>query len=319
MSKWPDARLLIPLLLLSGLLALVVMAQLPGETVFWRAMQNAAHVPVFTVISLLLIFLWYSAALFSHLPERWRLILLLLLLLSLALLTELLQGLGGRQLEAADLRRDAYGIAAGMLLYAAWQCDSWRSVWRVAAVSLALVLLLGGMLPLLKAGWHSWQRNQAMPVVMDLSAPWSDSFVLWQHARWLRVDRRPVLAAAGRGDFSEVELQPAQYPGVEMIEPVADWSAYHRLTLVIHSSQQTPFELVLRIHDAAHNQQFSDRFNRRLQVLPGDNQFHIDLDAVRQAPAGREMDLTQIAGIALFAVNLRQHRRFSTSPLWLLK
>ena len=205
-----------------------------------------------------------------------------------------------------DLLHDALAMLVTILLYIGLRLARNRAVWRYGLIAAAAALLLYALLPLLTLGWHIMQRNQAMPVVMDLSAPWQASFLDLQQAR---------IAPAEQEGFTRVELLPGEYPGVENIEPVADWSAYHRLTFRILSEQVDSFFLVLRIHDAAHNQDYSDRYNRRLTVLPGMNQYHINLQAVRQAPAGRSMQIDSIASIVLFAVKRETPVAFAISPL----
>ena len=61
---------------------------------------------------------------------------------------------------------------------------------------------------------------------------------------------------------------------------------------------------MLRIDDQQHNQAYSDRFNRSLTLMPGRNRIKIPLSRVVQAPAGRDMDIKHIAGLALFAVDV---------------
>jgi len=72
--------------------------------------------------------------------------------------------------------------------------------------------------------------------------------------------------------------------------------------LVARSESDHPIELVLRIHDRRHNEDYADRFNRSLTFQPGINAFRIPLDEIRAAPAGREMDLSAIERLSVFAV-----------------
>ncbi len=58
--------------------------------------------------------------------------------------------------------------------------------------------------------------------------------------------------------------------------------------------------LTIRVHDAKHNQDFSDRFNIRLQIRPGLNEIEIMLSQVVRGPSDREPDLENVAGIGLF-------------------
>jgi len=64
--------------------------------------------------------------------------------------------------------------------------------------------------------------------------------------------------------------------------------------------------LVIRIHDAQHNHQFGDRFNRRLLIHPGPNRIVIPIQEVREGPDEREMDMTRVRNIMLFAYQLEK-------------
>ena len=79
---------------------------------------------------------------------------------------------------------------------------------------------------------------------------------------------------------------------------------FESLTFVIHSVQPNPFQLVLRIHDRLHNQEHADRFNRSLLVMQGENRFRIPLAEIRNAPVGREMDMTRITGVTYLPLTL---------------
>ncbi len=296
-----STSLLLLVVLAAG--ALVVLGQLPGNTLLWRALQNAGHIPLFMLITLSVLMLVEQTVR----RQEWLSIgLTAAMVMLLAVATEWLQTFSGRHVSVTDLLHDALAMLATILLYIGMRFASDRAVWRYGLIAAAAALLLYTLLPLLTLGWHAMQRNQAMPVVMNLSAPWQASFLELQRAR---------IDPAKQKGYARVELLPGEYPGVENIEPVADWSAYHRLTFSILSEQADSFSLVLRIHDAAHNQNYSDRYNRRLTVLPGMNQYHINLQAVRQAPAGRSMQLDSIASIVLFAVKRETPVAFAISPL----
>jgi hypothetical protein len=70
----------------------------------------------------------------------------------------------------------------------------------------------------------------------------------------------------------------------------------------VYSLNDTAVPLSIRIDDTSHNQQYDDRFNRRLMIQPGHNRIAIPLDDIRYAPKNRAMDLRQIVAIYIFAI-----------------
>jgi hypothetical protein len=71
----------------------------------------------------------------------------------------------------------------------------------------------------------------------------------------------------------------------------------------VYSELPTARSLVIRIDDAHHNNEYADRFNQVVTISPGLNQIHISLDDIRRAPVGRELDLSAIKYVRLFAIS----------------
>jgi hypothetical protein len=100
--------------------------------------------------------------------------------------------------------------------------------------------------------------------------------------------------------LTRLDIKPALYPGVTIDEPSPDWRGYHRLVFSVVSDLEAPLNLTIRVHDALHDQRYSDRFNRTLKIVPGVNRVVIPLDDIRQAPGERQMDMARIRGIVIF-------------------
>ena len=99
--------------------------------------------------------------------------------------------------------------------------------------------------------------------------------------------------------------------GVSLAEFPGDWTGHQALEFSVFSPATDPLELVCEVNDREHRRrgyQYQDRFNRRLTVAPGWNDFTIPLEEIRTAPQAREMDLSQVATFQLFAVRLPQPR-----------
>ncbi len=305
------------------LLAMVSFAQLPGSTMVWRELQNAMHIPFFTVITLLVYIVVRAATDRLRTGLMRQLVLTAVLVIVFAGLTELMQILTGRNPSMLDWLRDSAGVLVALALIALFDPRSrmhWRQPWHIgqSVLVLALLLMLGFTLSaFLKTAVASWQREQAFPVVVDFLADWSPVFLATQHAQVDTADR-------SQAGMAHIILQPGSYPGVEMIELSPDWSDYSSLSFTVRYEPADPAApalqyLVLRVQDKHHNQQFNDRYNQRLRIHPGVNRFIISLQAIKQAPAERQMNMQHIVALTLFAHHLQQPADFYLSPMKLLR
>ena len=294
------------LLVSAAVIIIVAYGQLPGDNLFWGELQNSLHILLFCLLTLLMLRLLGTYPPLAH-RALVRFLVVSVLLLVIALGSETIQGLSGRGFGKPDILRDLVGILLGLGLAALLERNNQGApVIRRPDLRSLLVLLLTGLalmagFPLGKLVLDYQARNQAFPVVLDLLADWSDSFIDYAHAR-------PSTSACLPG-MAPVELLPATYPGVSVSEPYPDWRAYRELVLSLHSQDPAPYEMVLRIHDRQHDHTYRDRYNRVLNVEYGTNHYRIPLAEISAAPAERTMRLGQVAGVILFAWNLPQARQ----------
>jgi hypothetical protein len=213
--------------------------------------------------------------------------------------------------SSADVASDLAGILIALGIYAAWDsrlASFWRQrpAMRRAVFILACVLLLVCILPLLQLAVAYRERAAAMPVIMDFGAGWATPFLKLRSASLTAGIPERQKQQASTGPMARLTLEPGKYPGVSVIEPTPNWTGYTALVLEIHSPLSTPLELVLRVHDRAHNQEPEDRFTRRLRLQPGENRFRIPLAEIESAPVCRSMDLSRIAGLILYVPALER-------------
>jgi hypothetical protein len=71
--------------------------------------------------------------------------------------------------------------------------------------------------------------------------------------------------------------------------------------LYLNNPGEIDLPLAIRVNDLAHNFQFDDRFNRGF-TLPAHERLEITIpiSEIEHAPAGRRMDLSRIADLAIF-------------------
>jgi len=287
-----------------GLLAVVQYLQPPSRSLAWITALDAGHAPLFGAIALVV----FQFLLATPLANRSRPLLYGLALgltILMGAVSELLQVGADRNSDPRDILRDALGAGSFLLVaatrdpYALFHSSigsAARALCRGAALALLLLAFIPGALVA-----HAYVgRASAFPALCDFAGTWEASFMATNHAR-LEYTSLPR-ESGGAIPAARLRFEPAAFAAFKLVEPYPDWTGYQRLRVVAQSELDRPIDLVLRIHDRGHDQRYLDRFNRSLTVLPGINEFVIPLAEVRSAPEGREMDLSAIQRLSLFAV-----------------
>lgn len=294
-----------------ALTAIPLIYELPGNTFLWIEIQNSGHTPIFGIIALLLLGISLNL-LGSHLKQRWHHYLVALAGASLlGMITEFAQLNGPRDADIGDLIRDVAGAVSflGVYLYFDKHLRNKRypviGSLRKTALLLAVVTLAGALVPLTLSSTVYLQRNSAFPVICDFDSYWGKRFLTTESAR-LKIVSPPMAMTAAREKVGELTLREGKYPGFGILEPYPDWGVYETLQLDIYSPLDTLVDIHIRVEDLRHDGNFADRFNRTLSIVPGENHISISLLDIRVAPRGREMDMSAIAAIHFFAVDLRQ-------------
>jgi hypothetical protein len=276
--------------------AVLVLHVLPigtGDRV-WGELLSVAHVVGFALFAL-------AAAAFCLRDGTGRRVVASIALAGafatlVAVLSELAQIPTGRDADVTDLYRDAAGIAAGLSAAAA-VVGAGR--WRLALVGVALAGLAAG---LWEPGGPLVARVAAQmrfPVLMDFDGPFEGALIERVSTRIEIVD-----APAGwpvRGKVARVRPRGNwRYEGISFFGLPADWSEYETLEFIVAAEEPVRLALTVRVHDRAHNDQYSDRFNRVFAVGQEPVVIRIPLAEIRDAPAKRKLDLTQIEDVTIF-------------------
>jgi hypothetical protein len=266
---------------------------LPSETLWLRELFNSGHTILFLFISLVL----YSKidAINRFLSPQLTCLFVLAIGLAVGAAIEVFQGLIQREASLADLNKDFLGILAGLALALSIRQKTRRT--RVLFITIAFGLLIFGMYSLIQLSWHYVQRNKSFPVVIAFDENWSTSFLKLNNAELLG-----ELKVKNSDDtkYQRVRFDIGKYPGIGVIEPEEDWSAYRVLRFDVYSANDEDIKLVLRVHDKQHNNDFDDRFNRAFIIHRGINTVMVDISQIQKAPSDRMMDLTNIADVHLF-------------------
>jgi hypothetical protein len=308
-------------LLAAALLLFLFFGDAPERTLFWDALFDAGHVPLFGLLALAA--LRQLRARFPGVaPQRawWA---AFGTLAAAGALTELLQNFqSNRDPSFADFSRDVAGAGAFLLGAAAFPRLSGGASWaaapriRRAALAVALLLVLFSVGQLASTVAVLAARRAAMPTLFALDGSWWERRLVRPGRSTLTPNARPPELAAGFGEpLARLDLEPALYSGVTFDEPSPDWRGYERLLFTVVSDLEAPLRLTVRVHDARHDQRYEDRFNRTLTIAPGVNRVVIPLVDIRTAPDRREMDLSRIRGIVLFVGRLSVPARIYLGPI----
>lgn len=287
---------------------------LPAESLWWREAINSSHTLLFFILS----FVIYHSIVRRYRSPNKIIIGIVVLFggLLLGTVIEILQGLTQRESSLSDVYRDFYGISAALCLVGFINVKGFhdKKLTAVIYMFVGIAFLLSGLMPLIKLSWHYIERDSAFPVIVDFNADWSSSFVRFNNAEMIKVSAEDRNKPDG---FYPVQFGRGKYPGISVIEPEPDWSDYHELHVKIFSNDERNIDLILRVHDRQHNQDHDDRFNKKLLIRPGQNEFEIALSQIQRGPAHRQLDLKNIAGLILFASRPQQPVQIEIGNIYL--
>lgn len=295
----------IALALIAILLAAVVFAPVPGDTRWIRTLHNSAHAPIFGCVSVLVLLVLRSHPRWQGMRLTWQYVLALLAAFGLGVITELLQIPAGRDASLEDALHDTIGALAFLGVFAAFDTRV-RSLPRSAPIRFAaavvgLVSLGIAIAPVTRAALKYQQRDERFPVLADFSQRYDRYFILQQSSEFSPARMPAPWARADEESAMRVRLLDGPYPGLDFIELLPDWSGY--ATLVVDLTNPTPLNLrlVLRVHDAAHDNQPEDRFSKRFELPAGTRQeLRVPLQDIAAGPKTRRLDLHRVAGLIIF-------------------
>ena len=169
---------------------------------------------------------------------------------------------------------------------------------QLSAALIFLATLTFGMQPVVSCASDYWERQQALPLLLNFQKPWSLRFLtINQGASVIKTSPPPQWPGGDTGAWVRIQ-SGTRYPGVGMNEPNPDWQAYEHLAVDIYS--QTDQVAQIRIQDLAHNDEYYDRFNQSIPIKQGFQTVRIPLDQIKQGPRQRQLDLSRIGGFKLF-------------------
>ena len=282
---------------------------LAATNLWWREVFNSGHAILFLFISFVLYY-WLNATFpLSSTAITYFVVLVTGLLLGIAI--EMLQGLLQREVSVDDLYRNICGIISGLGLVSLTRQKMLCN--KILMSIFSLVFLLLGTCSLFQISWHYIQRTNAFPIILDFNSAWSASFV-----RFNKTEMETSSSKAGdKNQLFRIRFDAGSFPGVSIIEPAPDWSAYRNLRFKVASGYDENMDLFVRIHDRKHDNNYQDRFNQKFIIHPGLNEIVIPLAQIEKGPLNRDLDLARIAGLILFSSEVEKSRLLEISNIYL--
>lgn len=202
-----------------------------------------------------------------------------------------------------DFSYDIIGVVFSVLFF----IQKGTSSTKITFFVLSMFICLSGYIPLSKV--HLWWTINQSPVLLNFERPWEDQiFSLDKNVKLQKISATKLFNTKGHAGKLTIHTADT-YAGFSLNHAKSDWSQYSTLSWEMVSLFDEPVLLNLRIHDSVHNQEYSDRFNDQITVVPGFNSFEIALSDIKAAPESREMMMEDISYIKFF---LNQTQRNTT-------
>jgi hypothetical protein len=307
----------------AGLLALVLLGQLPSSGQWASELGNAAHGPVFSLLTLIVF------ALLRQIRGRpIRPILdaatAVAIAIALGVATELLQLRMGRDASWGDLGRDTLGaLAAGGFLAAAEHGElqpSWRTFARRSNIAVGVVCSVAILMVPAITGIAYVNRYLAFPTLVDFRSPLSSYFLgYWGHVTVARERLPHALTGRPDGDTAlHARLRHARHWTVALWEPRPDWRGYESLNLDIVNPTNVPLLLTVWIRDL--DQRLSHQAGYRTTIRVPPRARRITPVALSELTAGAgdaRVDLARVHSVLLTRFKPNEADEFYVMRLWL--
>lgn len=303
------------------LLAIVILYfPLPAHSFFWDRTFDTGHIfvfgfGVFLLLSMLL-------ALLNNKLVAWQYGFAIVGGLSVGIFLEIWQASHGRSSELIDVFCDLVGLIAFSALFACIDSrldprSGLTKRWRL--VLLATVVLLTGIVPYLIDINEYRVRKKVVPQLVDFSRPWLRKFYYSNNAEFAKVAPPDDWPSPRPQMVGRIKTKSDRFPAFVMTEPFPDWTGYRQLEVEIYFAESQLHPFGVRVHDAFSNRKYKDRFNWEESLQPGFQTIRIDLADVAKGPRNRELDLSKIAGMAVFMVKPNREMTFYVGQIRLLK
>ncbi len=255
---------------------------------------NYGHVLVFGLVALLI-----YQIIGSFKTSRSRRLAAWLITMAIGFMVELFQlGMEGRYFELDDLLNDGIGALAFLAFFSEY--EKRHTEWIMRIISVALLLAAG--IPFYTALTNEINYRLRFPVMSSFESISETSSWAVDNAGMKRSKEH-----AAKGLYSGmVTFLPGKYSTLCNEELIENWAGYKIVAMDIYLPGEKGLKITVRINDRKHNQNYNDRFNQKIGLVPGWNHIRISLEDIEKSPVDRLMDMSAIKKICIFASGLTE-------------
>jgi len=299
-----ESRIMVRVLALVGAVAVLSGLPQPADTLFWNAIYDAGHAPLFGFVALSILSL--LRIVLPKLPTLKLYLLTFVATIFLGAVTELAQFFTSRDADLGDFIRNAAGAAAFLTFRRLLERgpDGRRAIAsstvRVIAAVLAAGLFLAVFIPVGVRLAHYRGRNSSFPMLCSFGADWTHTFVQPVSAGLEAMSLPAAFGEPAGTGTARWTFYSRPWPGLALQEPYPDWTGYRTIRFEIWSGLAQPVAMTLMAEDRQHHPGSGDRARVRFTVEPGRNDISIDLDEIRKAPPNRALLMDQVGMVMLY-------------------
>lgn len=276
------------------------------------ALWDLGHVLFFFLTSLSLCGLIRNH--FPHLSTALRWIIIFFVTLFAGIGIEYLQmGVDGRYSDYHDLLRNQLGCLLTFAFVDSASFRIWKG-WQLLFKLTVLSLLFLALFPLFRAVTDEMIARCQFPVLSDFETMLEGE--RWKDQELLSIEKG--VARHGKNSL-KVQLTTDTYSGVSLTYFPGNWVGFKSMHISLFCPDGRPMDITCRIHDKNHKNKYTDRYNGKLMLKYGWNDFIIPLADVEHAPKGRLLDMKQIVNVQFFVTREEEKRILYIDNLYLEK
>jgi VanZ family protein len=267
----------------------------------FAALWNLGHVLFFFLTSWLICKVLRNRFLVRSVPAVQVYVFLLVLVFGIAV-EGLQMCFDGRSPDVHDILRNQLGCLIALAFFDSGKRKLRRGL--LTSFQVTVVILVGAvMYPLSRAVTDELIALSQFPLLSDFETVFEED--RWKGDKLLNVVEG--LARNGRHSL-KVQLTTDTYSGVSLFYFPGNWEGFENLYISVFLPEEGQLELVSRVHDSEHNNEYTDRFNRSFVLETGWNDLVISLVDIQNGPVDRLLNMNKIENLGFFVMGQEKER-----------